>query len=142
MQKVIMEFDPNEDKEEIQAVLHAKELLRIIQDFKEWLSKEKKYTERDSITIEEIRTKLNELISANSCEFIFDYQGEEVEKVKEKIKFKPKFFYSRIEISEKQLKKKHKSLAEELLPIYKKNMKDEYRFLKESINKMLQGKIS
>lgn len=65
-----------------------------------------------------------------------------MEKVKEKIKFKPKFFYSRIEISEKQLKKKHKSLAEELLPIYKKNMKDEYRFLKESINKMLQGKIS
>ena len=72
MQKVIMEFDPNEDKEEIQAVLHAKELLRIIQDFKEWLSKEKKYTERDSIPIEEIRTKLNELISANSCEFIFE----------------------------------------------------------------------
>lgn len=72
MQKVIMEFDPNEDSEEIQAVLYAKKLLRTIQDFKEWLSKENKYTERDSITIEEIRTKLNELISANSCEFIFE----------------------------------------------------------------------
>jgi hypothetical protein len=67
-----MEFDPSEDKEEIQAVLHAAELQRVIDEFKEWLINQSKYNEKDSLAIADIQVKINDLISENGCVFIFE----------------------------------------------------------------------
>lgn len=72
MQKVIMEFDPNEDKEEIECALHAGQLLNSINEFKEWLHQSGKYSDNESLPISRIQQKLNEIIRQNNCEFIFN----------------------------------------------------------------------
>lgn len=61
--KVSLRFDMSkpEDREEYYACFNGPNYKRIIDEFYEYIRQESKYNNKDSLTIEEIREKLNEL---------------------------------------------------------------------------------
>jgi len=62
MPKVILEFNLPEDKEELYYNQHGFDYSIVIEDLLDWLRTKTKYEDQDTIQIDEVRSKIVELL--------------------------------------------------------------------------------
>lgn len=61
--KIIYEFDPYEDKDELELFQNAAKTAKKLEDIERYIRKLSKYDEREIISIEELTTEIKEILS-------------------------------------------------------------------------------
>lgn len=60
--KIIYEFDPYEDKEELELFRDAAKTAKKLEDIQRYIRKLSKYDEREIISIEELTTEISDIL--------------------------------------------------------------------------------
>lgn len=68
MVKVIIEYDPIEDAEDLAMALHGQDLRGAVADMLEWLRRISKWQDKTALEAEDVRTKFFELLTEHGAE--------------------------------------------------------------------------